>query len=120
VIYTNLKRGDYIKLLLSSDFLIYLEDYDIVNIPYDYIGSRRPLIAIINHDRNRRYIIGNQEDLLVASRNNIISIESAFEQAYLMFKSGKVPGVRIQNIGNFDINSAIITLVREIEFLTPE
>ncbi len=116
-IFLNLQREAYIKLLRSSNFLIYIDEFDTVNIPYDYIGARKPYVAIINGQNNHRYIIGDYKNSLIADLNDPNSIVSAFEKAFDIFKNHKKISLVI-NEENYDINNIIISLVRELENFT--
>ncbi len=113
-IYLNTQRENYIKILLSSDFLIYLDDFDTFNIPYDYIASEKPYIAIINGQNNYRYIIGDYKNSIIADINEPSSIADALEKAFELFTSDRkiIPTI---NRENYDINKIIINLVRELE-----
>ncbi len=113
-IYLNTQRENYIKILLSSDFLIYLDDFDTFNIPYDYIASGKPYIAMINGQNNYRYIIGDYKNSIIADINEQSSIADALEKAFELFTSGGKITPTI-NRENYDINKIIISLVRELE-----
>jgi len=116
-IFLNLQREAYIKLLRSSNFLIYTDEFDTVNIPYDYIGAKKPYIAIINGQNNYRYIIGDYKNSLIADLNDLNSIVSSFEKAFDIFKNHRKISPII-NEENYDINKIIISLVRELENFT--
>jgi hypothetical protein len=115
-IYINIQRENYIKVLLSSDFLIYIDDFDTPNIPYDYIASGKPYIAIINGRNNYRYIIGDYKNSIIADINELSSIVDALEKAFELFTNNRkiIPNI---NQENYDINKIIINLVRELENL---
>jgi hypothetical protein len=113
-IYLNLNRENYIKTLLSSDFLLYLDDFDISNIPYDYAAVEKPYIAIVDGSNSFRYIIGDQKNSLIADTNEPSSIVLAFEKAFELFLNDRKLTPKI-NIENYDINRIIINLVRELE-----
>ncbi|MEN3037909.1 MAG: glycosyltransferase, partial [Candidatus Kryptonium sp.] len=116
-IYLNLQRENYIKILLSSDFLIYLDDFDISNTPYDYLAARKPYIAIINGQNNFRYIIGDYKNSLVADASDSSSITTAFAKAFESFINHRTPTPKIYP-ENYDIKKVIINLVRELEMFT--
>lgn len=118
-IYQNLKRKDYIEILMSSDFLIYFEDFDISNVPYDYVATRKPYIAIMDSSNNYRYIIGDYKNSLVANLNEPSSVIDALARAFELFLSKKIPSPNL-NPENYDIKKIIINLVRELEMFTPD
>ncbi|CUU03814.1 Glycosyl transferases group 1 [Candidatus Kryptobacter tengchongensis] len=118
-IYQNLQRENYIKILLSSNFLIYLDDFDISNVPYDYIATGKPYIAIINGQNNHRYIIGDYKNSLIADANDPSSIVNAFIKAFELYLNQKVLVPKL-NLENYDIKKVIINLVRELELFTPD
>ncbi len=113
-IYLNLNRENYIKTLLSSDFLIYLDDFDISNIPYDYAVVGKPYIAIVDGSNGFRYIIGDPKSSLIADINEPSSIVLVLEKAFELFLNDRKPIPKI-NIENYDINRIIINLVKELE-----
>lgn len=113
-IYLNIQRENYIKILLSSDFLIYTDDFDTPNIPYDYIASGKPYIAIISGQNNYRYIIGDYKNSIISDINEPSSIVDALEKAFELFTSNRKITPNI-NQENYDINKIIISLVRELE-----
>lgn len=113
-IYLNLNRENYIKTLLSSDFLIYLDDFDISNIPYDYAVVGKPYIAIVDGSNGFRYIIGDPKSSLIADINEPSSIALVLEKAFELFLNDRKPIPKI-NIENYDINRIIINLVKELE-----
>lgn len=115
-IYLNTQRENYIKILLSSNFLVYIDDFDTTSIPYDYIASGKPYIAIINGKNNYRYIIGDYKNSIIADINEPSSIMDALEKAFGLFTKDEkiIPTV---NQENYDINKIIISLVRELENL---
>lgn len=115
-IYLNIQRENYIKILSSSDYLIYTEEIDIANIPYDYIAVGKPYIAIINGQNNYRYIIGDYKNSIIADANEPESIVNAIEKAFENFTNNKAITPKI-NPENYDINKIIINLVRELENL---
>jgi len=106
-----------VKLLCSSNFLIYIDEFDSANIPYDYIGAGKPYIAIINGQNNYRYIIGDYKNSLIADLNDPNSIVNAFAKAFDVFKNQRQISP-IVNEENYDINNIIISLVRELENFT--
>ncbi len=118
-IYLNIQRENYIKTLLSSNFLIYLDDFDIANVPYDYIASGRPYIAIINGQNNYRYIIGDYKNCLIADINDPSSIINAFAKAFELYINQREIKPKV-NFENYDIKKAIINLVRELEMFTTD
>lgn len=118
-IYQNLKRKDYIEILMSSDFLIYFEDFDISNVPYDYVATRKPYIAIMDSSNNYRYIIGDYKNSLVANINEPSSVIDALARAFELFLNKKTPSPNL-NPENYDIKKIIINLVRELEMFTPD
>lgn len=118
-IYQNLPRENYIKILLSSKFLIYLDDFDIVNVPYDYIATGKPYIAIINGQSNYRYIIGDYKSSLIADANEPSSLVNVFTKAFELYLNQRVIIPKL-NLENYDIQKVIINLVRELEMFTHE
>ncbi len=116
-IFLNLQREAYVKLLCSSNFLIYIDEFDTANIPYDYIGAGKPYIAIINGQNNYRYIIGDYKNSLIADLNDPNSIVNTFVKAFEIFKNHREISP-ILNKENYDINNIIISLVRELENFT--
>jgi glycosyltransferase involved in cell wall biosynthesis len=116
-IFLNLQREAYVKLLCSSNFLIYIDEFDSANIPYDYIGAGKPYIAIINGQNNYRYIIGDYKNSLIADLNDPNSIVNAFAKAFDVFKNQRQISP-IVNEENYEINNIIISLVRELENFT--
>ncbi|MCS7229883.1 MAG: hypothetical protein NZ923_07610 [Candidatus Kryptonium sp.] len=118
-IYLNLQRENYIKILLSSDFLIYLDEFDISNVPYDYLATGKPYIAIINGQNNFRYIIGDYKNSLIADASDFSSITTAFAKAFESFINHRIPTPKIYP-ENYDIKKVIINLVRELEMFTAD
>ncbi|MFN3135505.1 MAG: hypothetical protein ACK44H_08050 [Candidatus Kryptonium sp.] len=116
-IYLNIQRENYIKILLSSNYLIYLDDLDTANVSYDYIATGKPYIAIINGQNHYRYIIGDYKNCLIADINEPSSIINAFAKAFELYISQKEIKPKV-NLENYDIKKVIINLVRELEMLT--
>ena len=116
----NINRQSYIKLLLNSSFLIYLDELDIVNVPYDYIGSGRPVIALIKNGDSYRYVIGKYDGILMASATDASSIERAIEDAYVMFGENPTARVERKEPEQYELDNIIVNFVRELEFLTTD
>jgi len=116
-IYLNIQRENYIKILLSSNFLIYLDDFDIANVPYDYTATGKPYIAIISGQNNYRYIIGDYKNCLIADINEPSSIINTFAKAFELYINQREIKPRV-DFESYDIKKVIINLVRELEMLT--
>jgi len=116
-IYLNIQRENYIKILHSSDYLIYTDDIDTPNVPYDYIASGNPYIALLSDQNHYRYIIGDYKNSITTDINEPSSIATALEKAFELFMNNRkiIPKV---NQENYDISKIVVSLVRELENFT--